>query len=34
MHADPIMVVPYGVRAKVDCDQQTVTILESAVAVR
>jgi len=33
-HTDPIMVLPYGVRAQVDCDQQMVTILESAVTER
>jgi len=33
-HTDPIMVLPYGVQAQVDCDQQTITILEGAVAER
>ncbi|HEY3229890.1 MAG TPA: hypothetical protein VGJ87_11755, partial [Roseiflexaceae bacterium] len=30
-HTDPIMVLPYGVQAQLDCDRQAFTILESAV---
>jgi muramoyltetrapeptide carboxypeptidase LdcA involved in peptidoglycan recycling len=30
-HTDPMFVLPYGVRAEIDCDQQKFTILESAV---
>lgn len=33
-HTDPIMVLPYGLQAELDCEQQTFTILESAVAER
>jgi muramoyltetrapeptide carboxypeptidase LdcA involved in peptidoglycan recycling len=31
-HTDPIMVLPYGVPAQIDCTRQTFTILESAVS--
>jgi muramoyltetrapeptide carboxypeptidase LdcA involved in peptidoglycan recycling len=30
-HTDPMMVLPYGVQAEIDCDTQTFAILESAV---
>lgn len=30
-HTDPIMVIPYGVNAEIDCDNKTFTITESAV---
>ncbi|KAB2908465.1 MAG: hypothetical protein F9K30_23475 [Dechloromonas sp.] len=30
-HTDPMFVLPYGVRAQIDCDQQRFDILESAV---
>ncbi|MCJ7548949.1 MAG: LD-carboxypeptidase, partial [Anaerolineae bacterium] len=30
-HTDPMMVLPYGVQAEIDCDAQTFSILESAV---
>lgn len=30
-HASPIMVMPMGARAEIDCDQKTFTILESGV---
>ncbi len=33
-HTDPMMVLPYGLQAQVDCEQQTITILEAAVAER
>jgi muramoyltetrapeptide carboxypeptidase LdcA involved in peptidoglycan recycling len=33
-HTDPIMVLPYGVLAQIDCAKQTFTILENAVADR
>lgn len=33
-HTDPIMVLPYGVAAQLDCDRQVFAILESAVAPR
>jgi muramoyltetrapeptide carboxypeptidase LdcA involved in peptidoglycan recycling len=31
-HTDPMMVMPMGVRAEIDCDVQTFSIVESAVA--
>ena len=30
-HTDPILVLPYGCRSVIDCDQQAITIPESAV---
>lgn len=30
-HTDPIMTLPYGVEAEIDCQKRTFTILESAV---
>jgi muramoyltetrapeptide carboxypeptidase LdcA involved in peptidoglycan recycling len=30
-HTEPIFVLPYGVQAEIDCDQQHFSILESAV---
>ncbi|MEM8531554.1 MAG: S66 peptidase family protein [Chloroflexota bacterium] len=30
-HTDPMMVLPYGIQAQLDCHQQTLTILEGAV---
>ena len=30
-HTDPMFVLPYGVRAEIDCDTQQVSILENAV---
>jgi len=33
-HTDPIMVLPYGVQAQLDCEKQTFTIIESAVTER
>lgn len=30
-HTDPMWVLPYGVQAEVNCEQRTVTLLESAV---
>jgi muramoyltetrapeptide carboxypeptidase LdcA involved in peptidoglycan recycling len=30
-HTDPMLVLPYGCRCMIDCDQQTITIPESAV---
>jgi len=30
-HTDPIFVLPYGVKAEIDCDNQQFTILENAV---
>ena len=30
-HTDPMCVLPYGVMAEVDCDQQTLSVLENAV---
>jgi muramoyltetrapeptide carboxypeptidase LdcA involved in peptidoglycan recycling len=30
-HTDPMFVLPYGVRAEIDCDAQQFTILENAV---
>ena len=30
-HTDPMFVLPYGVEAKIDCDQKEFSILESAV---
>jgi muramoyltetrapeptide carboxypeptidase LdcA involved in peptidoglycan recycling len=30
-HTDPMFVIPYGVRAEIDCDTQQFTILENAV---
>lgn len=30
-HTDPMFVLPYGIRAEIDCDRQKFTILESAV---
>lgn len=31
-HTDPIMVLPYGALAEIDCDQQRLSILDSAVS--
>ena len=33
-HTDPMMVLPYGVQAQLDCDRKEFTITESAVAER
>lgn len=33
-HTDPIMVLPYGVEAEIECNQQTFRILESATTPR
>jgi muramoyltetrapeptide carboxypeptidase LdcA involved in peptidoglycan recycling len=30
-HTDPIMTLPYGVEAEIDCHKRTFAILESAV---
>lgn len=30
-HTDPMLVLPYGIQAEIDCDTQQFTILESAV---
>jgi muramoyltetrapeptide carboxypeptidase LdcA involved in peptidoglycan recycling len=30
-HTDPIFVLPYGVKAEIDCDAQQFTIFENAV---
>jgi len=30
-HTDPMLVLPYGVRAEVNCDQRNIAIMESAV---
>jgi muramoyltetrapeptide carboxypeptidase LdcA involved in peptidoglycan recycling len=30
-HTDPMFVIPMGIRARVDCDRQELTILENAV---
>lgn len=30
-HTDPMFVLPYGIRAEIDCDRQKFTILENAV---
>ena len=30
-HTDPILTLPYGVRAEIDCDAQQLRIVESAV---
>ena len=30
-HTDPMFVLPYGVVAEIDCDRQTLSILENAV---
>jgi muramoyltetrapeptide carboxypeptidase LdcA involved in peptidoglycan recycling len=30
-HTDPIMSIPYGVLARIDCDQQRVSIVEAGV---
>ena len=30
-HTDPMMVLPYGIEAEIDCEAQRFTILESAV---
>lgn len=30
-HTDPMMTIPYGVQAEIDCDQQQFTIIENAV---
>jgi muramoyltetrapeptide carboxypeptidase LdcA involved in peptidoglycan recycling len=30
-HTDPMMVLPYGIQAEIDCDAQTFSILENAV---
>jgi muramoyltetrapeptide carboxypeptidase LdcA involved in peptidoglycan recycling len=30
-HTDPMFVLPYGVLAEIDCEQQRFSILESAV---
>jgi muramoyltetrapeptide carboxypeptidase LdcA involved in peptidoglycan recycling len=30
-HTDPMTVLPYGLRAAIDCDAQTLSITESAV---
>lgn len=30
-HTDPMLTLPYGIQAEIDCDQRTVSILESAV---
>jgi muramoyltetrapeptide carboxypeptidase LdcA involved in peptidoglycan recycling len=31
-HTDPMFVMPYGVRAEIDCDTRQFTILENAVS--
>jgi len=31
-HTDPMFVIPYGVEAEIDCDQQQFSILESAIS--
>jgi muramoyltetrapeptide carboxypeptidase LdcA involved in peptidoglycan recycling len=31
-HTDPMMVLPYGVQAEIDCDAERFAIVESAVA--
>lgn len=33
-HTDPIMVLPYGAEAELDCERRTFSILESAVSER
>jgi muramoyltetrapeptide carboxypeptidase LdcA involved in peptidoglycan recycling len=33
-HTDPIFVLPYGVRARLDCSRREFSILESAVTAR
>lgn len=30
-HTDPMMVIPYGIQTEINCDNQQITILESAV---
>jgi muramoyltetrapeptide carboxypeptidase LdcA involved in peptidoglycan recycling len=30
-HTDPFFVLPYGVKAEIDCDARTCSIVESAV---
>jgi len=30
-HTDPMMVIPYGVQAEMNCDTRKITLLESAV---
>lgn len=30
-HTDPMLVLPYGVLAEIDCDRQQVSIIENAV---
>jgi muramoyltetrapeptide carboxypeptidase LdcA involved in peptidoglycan recycling len=32
-HTDPIATIPYGIDAEIDCDQRTLTFLESAVSL-
>ncbi len=31
-HTDPLMTLPYGVQAEIDCERRSFTILESAVS--
>jgi muramoyltetrapeptide carboxypeptidase LdcA involved in peptidoglycan recycling len=31
-HTDPMMVLPYGIRAELDCARRRFSILESAVS--
>lgn len=30
-HTDPIMTIPYGVHARLDCDNHCVSIIEAGV---
>jgi len=30
-HTDPMFIIPYGVKAEIDCINQTFSILENAV---
>ncbi len=30
-HTDPVFLLPYGLRAEIDCHRRTFTLLESAV---
>jgi muramoyltetrapeptide carboxypeptidase LdcA involved in peptidoglycan recycling len=31
-HTDPMFVLPYGARARIDCEQRSFAILESGVS--
>jgi muramoyltetrapeptide carboxypeptidase LdcA involved in peptidoglycan recycling len=32
-HTDPVMVLPYGIQAEIDCERERFAILENAVSV-